>query len=74
MKLQWEYPVVFISFKGIKYNNFEHSLRDYYDNMISLIRNMLSDVVKDNIYSSRFEDLKVDIKDIELLDEDEEDI
>jgi len=26
------------------------------------------------IYSSRFEDLKVDIKDIELLDEDEEDI
>ena len=26
------------------------------------------------IYSDRFEDLKLDIKDIELLDEDEEDI
>ncbi|WP_238917733.1 AAA family ATPase [Clostridium sp. YIM B02555] len=129
MKRQWQYPVVFISFKGIKYNNFEHAImamgmlmsdvykeyrylmesnifkedekrdfdkiinreadlvlltasiknltyylykyynkkvillideydvpiqesymRDYYDNMISLIRNMLSDVLKDNIY------------------------
>lgn len=129
MKLQGEYPVIFISFKGIKYDNFEHSLsaigmlmsdvykeyrylmesgifeedekrdfnkiinreadlvlltasikkltnylykyynkkaillideydvpiqesymRDYYDNMILLIRNMLSDALKDNIY------------------------
>jgi len=35
----------------------------------------MEDNLKDElIHSSRFEDLKVDIKDIELLDEDEEDI
>jgi len=129
MKLQGEYPVVFVSFKGVKYNNFENAMsaiemlmsevykeyrylmeseifkedekrdfnkiinreadvvlltisiknltnylykyynkkvillideydvpiqesymRDYYDKMMSLIRNMLSDALKDNIY------------------------
>ncbi|MBZ9626273.1 ATP-binding protein [Clostridium sp. FP2] len=129
MNLQGEYPVVFVTFKGVKYNNFENAIsaiemlmsevykeyrylmeseifkedekrdfnkiinreadlilltislknltnylykyynkkvillideydvpiqesymRDYYDNMISLIRNMLSDALKDNIY------------------------
>ena len=129
MKLQGEYPVIFVSFKGVKYNNFENAMsaiemlmsevykeyrylmeseifkedekrdfnkiinreadvvlltisiknltnylykyynkkvillideydvpiqesymRDYYDKMMSLIRNMLSDALKDNIY------------------------
>ncbi|MBW9159748.1 AAA family ATPase, partial [Clostridium tagluense] len=129
MNLQGEYPVVFVTFKGVKYNNFENAIsaiemlmsevykeyrylmeseifkedekrdfnkiinreadlilltislknltnylykyynkkvillideydvpiqesymRDYYDNMISLIRNMLSDALKDNMY------------------------
>ncbi|WP_411956030.1 AAA family ATPase [Clostridium sp. FP1] len=129
MNLQGEYPIVYVTFKGVKYNNFENAIsaiemlmsevykeyrylmeseifkedekrdfnkiinreadlilltisiknltnylykyynkkvillideydvpiqesymRDYYDNMISLIRNMLSDALKDNIY------------------------
>ncbi|EHJ01139.1 AAA-ATPase-like protein [Clostridium sp. DL-VIII] len=42
MKLQQQYPVVFISFKGIKFNNFEHA--------IVAIEMLMSDVYKEYRY------------------------
>ncbi|GEP63496.1 hypothetical protein CBE01nite_12640 [Clostridium beijerinckii] len=54
MKFQGEYPVIFISFKGIKYNTFEYSL--------SAVAMLMSDVYKEHRYLMESDIFKDDEK------------